>query len=129
MKKILGLTALGSVLLLAACGGGGSSTLEETTCTFDSFGGPTAFILRSEDDTIVSATMTMSIDVSDWYDVEIENEIDLLTASEEDVHCGVTDNMLVCSTDLDEAELADAHFPLSLEEFISDMEANGATCE
>ena len=131
MKKLLGLTTLVAALLLVACGGngGGSSAAEETTCTFETFADTTTFTVRSEDDTIISATMEMHVDVSDWEDEEIEHEIDWLTMTDENISCDVNNNTLICSGDFDEAELTYAQIPLSLQEFLSEMEVSGAICE
>ena len=129
MKKILCLTSLALVFLLAACGGGGSS--EETVCTAEDVfsGGTIIATFESRDNEIESATMVLRIDVSDWSEEMIQEEIENELMNDEGVEYEIDGNTLIFSQTMDGAGLAAEGLTRDLAEMVSEMERNGATCE
>ena len=110
MKKLLGLGALISVLLLSACGGS-----EETVCIISTFGEEIVLTAKSDNGVITSLTTEVRIDVSGFDNVRIE-EI-------EEEEGGILDGNYVVSSE------TDTNVNEDLEDFVSTMELVGATCD
>ena len=112
MKKLLGLTALTAALVLSACGGGGSGS-NDTVCRLEAFGEEMVFTAHVEDGTVTSITMESRIDISELDD-------DATAEMAEAMGAEVEGDELVISDTVDEE--------MSLDEFVEEMESEGATC-
>jgi hypothetical protein len=124
VRKLLGLTALVTLFVLGACGG---NSTDETVCTADFFGSEMVATVQSEDNTITSATIVLNMDVSDWDEEEIEEEMEWM-AEDDESSCELDGETLICSIEFDKEDLEE-EFSLDLAEFIEDMESEeGATC-
>ena len=109
MKRLLGLGALVTLLVLSACGGS-----VETVCRIDMFG-EMVFIAESEDGIISTITTEMRIDISGLSSDEIEEMI------EDQGGIVEGDELVVTETETGLEE--------DLEDFISGMELIGASCD
>lgn len=122
MKKLLSGCTLATVLLLSACSNSGI-----TTCT--NVNGETINAYH-ENGEITSLVMTEIEDISDYDD----GTIDILTATFDampEATYAIDDDILTLTLTL-EGEAIQAMIPgvvLDLDEFITNSEADGATCE
>ena len=129
MKKLLGLVALATILVLAACGG--SSTDETAVCTVDMMGLRMTITAQSEDGDITSIEVAMRLPLIDFEldasDVDLESdEMQAMLRNmgfEGDVD--IDGDYLVVT---DSGTAAELGFASTIDEFIEEAEAGGATC-
>ena len=127
MKKILCLTSLTVVFLLAACGGGST---DETVCTIEDnlFGGTMVATLGSNDNEITSVTIEVIWDITDMSDEQIQEIIDFEIGDDDDIDYNIDGDELTISQTVEGEDVEAEGFTRNLEEMVSELERNGATC-
>ena len=135
MKKLLGVVALATLLVLIACTDRADSideavcTTDETICTEELDGGEMIFTVCSEGGEIITATVEVRTDVSDWDDEEIESEVvwhnESRAALGAEAGCDLEGDVLVC---YEVVEAERMHGNTDLGAFIEIMENEGSTC-
>ena len=131
MKKLLGLLTIGLVLVLAACNGGGSSATTETVCRISSELYPhitDISVIESVDGNVTTIAMGEETDLTGMDENEVAYEI--TWASSQGANCERDGNTLTCMLvpmDLSNISVL-GDVPVQLDEFISELQAEGFNC-
>lgn len=128
MNKLLGICTVIMVMILVGCN---SNNGTETTCRLidETWGDEFIYILNSDDGEITAATIKEIIDVTDWLQDEIDEEIEWITSDDDELTCEHSGNSITCSATFTPRGLAERDITLDLETFILAIELSGGSCE